>query len=92
MSTPKMRRSFFLDLSDCFKQVEDYGKSRTLPVPNKEVLMANLENLKSKWKDELKNCPDTIKAIDRIIQNHLPCLENLPIGYGTNKNEGEYCL
>lgn len=81
------------DLRMVFRHPTDIGKKRTMNTPDSSLMLSNLDNFVSKWKNAEHNGYKilTEKVMGRISALHVHiqhgCLSNIEPGGGTNYSE-----
>ena len=86
-------RAVSRDYGLIFRDPKDLGERRTMPTPEPSVILHNLDQFLSKWKDFTHEGKQIItakgeKAI-KNIKNHIlkGCLSNIPVGCCTSVQE-----
>ena len=86
-------RAVSRDYGLIFRDPKDHGERRTMPTPEPSVILHNLDQFLSKWKDFTHEGKQIItakgeKAI-KNIKNHIlkGCLSNIPVGCCTSVQE-----
>ena len=88
-----VHRDVASDFGKVFRQPHDLGDIRKMPTPNKDTLLANLQNFIKKWENhKYKGASvlhgDCLKAISRIRSHILKnCLSDIPVQCSTSVNE-----
>ena len=86
-------KSIMKDIKLLFRDPSDIGKLRTLPTPDKDILINNVEKFISKWKDASSDGWHIIneKVMKELssLKVHIQrgCLSGINPSCGTNKNE-----
>ena len=86
-------QSIMKDIKLLFRDPSDIGKLRTLPTPDKDILLTNIDNFISKWKVAYTNGWYIIneKTTQELmsLKAHIKrgCLSGIHPSYGTNRNE-----
>ena len=81
------KSQFSKELTLCVRRKGDDGYPRQEPTDTEENIKQKLQNLKSKWSGKLGSSASS--AIDRLAKKHSKCISELPVHYGTNRNEGK---
>ena len=88
-----VHRDVASDFGKVFRQPHDLGDIRKMPTPNKDTLLANLQNFIKKWENhKYKGANvlngDCLKAISKIRSHILKnCLSDIPVQCSTSVNE-----
>ena len=86
------------ELKLVFRQEHDLGKERAHPTPSSELMSKSLDNFVSKWNmctsQGWKVLQDkSLRQVHNLKEHiHKDCLSDIPIGAGTNRNEGLHRL
>lgn len=81
------------DLQMVFRDPTDIGKKRTMNTPSSTLMLTNMDNFVSKWKNAVHDGPKILseKVMGQIhgLRVHIQrgCLSNIEPGGGTNYNE-----
>ena len=76
------------DLRLVFRQEGDIGRKRQLPTENPIKMDENLLKFFQTWKEEDVFTDETHNAVQNLRKHiHDGCLDNIPVGVGTNRNE-----
>ena len=68
-------------MSDCFKSPTDYGKNRSSPTPEAEVIRKNLGNLIKRW-GNTEIPQEALDAAQLLADEHAECLAGINPGEG----------
>lgn len=75
------------DLRFCFRQENDTGKIRTKETPDRQKMLQNVDIFKQSWGSTVFTASSQ-PALERLkIHIQKGCLEHIPPGAGTNRNE-----
>ncbi len=86
-------RQVMKDVRLLFRNCNDKGRQRSLPTPDKDTLLKNIDLFLIKWKDADMNgqkiLTDQVLKQISSLKCHIQqgCLSNIGIGCGTNRNE-----
>ena len=79
-------RQFSHDVKFIVRQNSDRHDDRTMPTASPEVILKNLQDLKSTWKSSLSD--ETINQIDNLVKHaRKGCMSDIPVSMGTHNNE-----
>lgn len=62
----------------------DFDETQRAATPSADDIINNIDCLLKKWRSELTD--ETVHELEKL-QGHAHCLENVPVGCGTNRNE-----